>query len=87
MRIEFHSDAFEEILTAPGVQALVREKAEGIAEKANDVASTTAPAHGQDYYVAEDGTTDRARYRVRTDGARAAMHEASTSALLNATNG
>lgn len=85
IEVQFHEAAFEAILTSAGAQNLVREKAEEIAGRANEVASTTSPAHTGDYYQAEDGTTDRARYRVRTDGARAARHEAVTNALLNAT--
>lgn len=83
--IEFSEAGFEALLTSGAVKGFVKRHAEEMAERANSVASTTDPAATEPYYEVEDGTTDRARYRVRTadgaNGARAIRHEAKTQAL------
>lgn len=85
MRIVFHEAGFRELLTSAPVKALVKEHAEAIAERANAVPSTTSPAAPEPYYEVEDGTTDRARYRVATAQGeqlkRNVRHEAKTQAL------
>jgi hypothetical protein len=80
-RIVFHEAGFQELLTSAATKALVEKHAEDIAERANSVASTTDPAATEPYYEVQDGTTDRARFRVRTASRRAARHEAKTQAL------
>jgi hypothetical protein len=85
MRIQFHEAGFRELLTSGPVKALVEKEADKIAEKANAVASTTDPAAEDPYYEVQDGTTDRARYRVATAQGpqlkRNVRHEAKTQAL------
>ena len=79
--IKFNPAAFEAILTSSTVKAKVKGLAEEMADAANAVPPTTSPAPNEPYYEVQDGTTDRARYRVRTTGRRAVRHEAKTQAL------
>lgn len=79
--MKFNPAAFEAIMTSAAVKAKVKGLAEEMAEAANSVASTTDPAAKEPYYEVEDGTTNRARFRVRTTGRRAVRHEAKTQAL------
>jgi hypothetical protein len=79
--IKFNSAAFKAILTSSAVKAKIKGLADDMAAAANSVPSTTSPAAKEPYYEVQDGTTDRARYRVRTTGLRAARHEAKTQAL------
>lgn len=85
VRIQFHESGFRELLTSANTMALVEEEANGIAERANAVASTTDPSATEPYYEVEDGTTDRARFRVATAQGeqlrRNVRHEAKTQAL------
>lgn len=84
-RIVFNSAGFEALLTSGPVKARVEKEADRIAASANEVASTTDPAATDPYYEVEDGTTDRARFRVATAQgeqlARNVRHEAKTNAL------
>jgi hypothetical protein len=84
-RIQFHEAGFEALLTSAATKAVVKKPADAMAEKANAVASTTDPAATEPYYEVEDGTTDRARYRVATAQGdqlkRNVRHEAKTQAL------
>lgn len=85
VRVKFSEAGFRALLTGAGSQGLVEEHAERVAAAANAVPSTTSPAHDQPYYKIEDGSdAKRARRRVVSDGARAAVHEAKTQALLRA---
>jgi hypothetical protein len=82
VRVEFHSRGFQQLLTSPETNAVVRGHADDMAERANAVPSTTQPATSEPYYEVQDGTDEkRARYRVRTASERAAKHEARTQAL------
>lgn len=82
MRIDWNDAGFDALLTSGQTQALVTERAEAIAEAANAVPSTTSPAASEPYYVVDDASDEhRARARVRTNGPRAANHEAKTQAL------
>lgn len=88
MRIQFNDAGFRELLTGDYAKSLVKKEAEQLEERANAVPSTTSPAHDKPYYVSEDGSDgERARYRVRADGARAMRHEAKTNALQKALGG
>ncbi|MGX9669926.1 hypothetical protein [Mycobacterium sp. HM-7] len=85
VRIKFNEAGFRALLTSGAANSLVKEHAERVAERANEVPSTTQPAASDPYYVVEDASDDkRARYRVRANGARAMAHEAKTQALLRA---
>ena len=86
--VDFNDAAFRELLTSPGVTAMLSGHAERIAERANAVPSTTEPAATEPYYAVRDRSDgDRARFQVQTDGFRAMNHEAKTEALLRALNG
>lgn len=84
-RLEFHDAGFRELRTSSAAKGLLKELADEMAAKANAVPSTTEPAATEPYYEVQDGTdSERARYRVRTTGDRAAKHEAKTQALHKA---
>lgn len=85
VQIRFNPAGFRALLTSDHAKSLAKDHAERVAEKANEVPSSTQPAAEDPYYVVEDGSDDkRARFRVRADGARAMAHEAKTQALLGA---
>jgi hypothetical protein len=85
MRIEFNKAGFSDLLTSSAAKAKLRGEAERIAGRANLSPPTTVPAATEPYYEVEDGSdAERARYRVRTTGVRAARHEAKTQALQKA---
>lgn len=82
MQIKFNSSGFQELLTSAAANALLDEHAEQIAERANEVPSTTSPEATEPYYkVYEAGDSKRARRRIVTVGRRAIQHEAITNAL------
>lgn len=85
MRIQFREAGFRELLTSASTKALVEEKAEEIAQRANAVPSTTSPAATEPYYEVEDATTDQAEYRIITAAGKQSIrnvrHEAKTQAL------
>lgn len=91
MKIQFNEAGFQALLTGGGVKAEVKKHADTMAESANGVASTTDPAATEPYYEVEDGTTDRARYRVSPAGGeqlnRNIKHERKTHALQKALGG
>lgn len=85
MRIKFKRNVagFNELRTRPATDARVKSEAEKVAASANAIPSTTSPAATEPYYeVVDSGSEIRARYRVKTTGARASKHEAKTKALL-----
>jgi hypothetical protein len=76
------ASGFQQLLTSPATNAVVKGTQMTMAERANAVPSTTQPAASEPYYEVQDGTDEkRARYRVRTASERAAKHEARTQAL------
>ncbi len=84
-RLQFHDAGFRELRTSSAANSIVKGLAEEMAERANAVPSTTEPAATEPYYeVQEASDEERARYRVRTTGARAAKHDAKTQALNKA---
>lgn len=84
-RLQFHKDGFRELRTSPQAKALLEREAEQIAARANASPSTTSPAATEPYYELQDATdNDRARYRIKTTGPRAARHEAKTQTLQKA---
>lgn len=85
MRIDWNEPGFDLLLTSPGARELVLNPATTLGLAANTVPSRTSPPATEPYYEVEDGTdSHRARYRVRTTGARAEAHEAKTHALQKA---
>lgn len=79
------SATIRKMMTSAGVKAEVHERGLRLAAKANEVHSTTSPAHDGLYYEAVEASDDkRARTRVQTTGPRAVNHEAITQALLRA---
>lgn len=84
-RLEFHDEGFRELRTSAAAKSLLKEAADEMASRANAISSTTEPAAEEPYYEVQDGSDEeRARYRVRTTGIRAAKHEAKTQALQKA---
>lgn len=85
MRITFNKSGFEDLLTSGPVKAMVEREAEALAARANAIASTTDPEATDPYYEVQDGTTNRARFRVKTASGeqfvRNVRHEARTQAL------
>lgn len=83
IRFKRNDAGFNELRTRPAVDAWAKQEAEQLAAAANAIPSTTSPAATEPYYeVVESGTEKRARYTVKTTGARASKHEAKTDALL-----
>lgn len=79
------SATIRRMMTSAGVKAEVHERGLRLAANANEVPSTTTPAHDGLYYEAVEASDDkRARTRVQTTGPRAVNHEAITQALLRA---
>ena len=88
MKVTFHQDGFDELLTGSYANSLLDKEAEPMLDRANDVSSTTDPAATEPYYEMEDGSDGkRARRRIRAAGARAMRHEAKTNALQKALGG
>jgi hypothetical protein len=83
MRFKRNDAGFNELRTRPAVDAWAKREAEQLAATANAIPSTTSPAATEPYYeVVESGSEKRARYRVKTTGRRAFLHDAKTDALL-----
>lgn len=80
-KFKFNYPAFVELRTSSGARELVEREANRIAGDANAIASTTDPAATDPYYEIQDGSTDRARLRVRAASRRAVRHESTTNAL------
>lgn len=64
--------------------AAVEKAADGVAERANAVPSTTSPAATEPYYEAHEDNQHEGQFVVWTANPRAMRHEAKTDALLRA---
>lgn len=82
-RVVMNSAGAREVLTSPGVRALLRQRAEAVAARAR----ADAPVNTGDYRNSigvEDATTDRAVVRVVARDRKALIIESKTGTLARA---